>query len=79
VFLPEPTSDRLGALLRAAAGAFTGIATTPVVSAPNLAALSADLLKAAGVRRTGASFDGFVVHAGHHPCLDADVTTIEVV
>jgi ribosomal protein S18 acetylase RimI-like enzyme len=79
VFLPEPTSDRMAALGRAAAAAFAGRATSPVVSAPSLATVAPDVLKAAGFMRTGAAYDGFVLHGEGHPCLEAEVTNLEVV
>lgn len=79
LFLPEPTADRLAAVLRAASEAFAGQATAPVVSAPNLAIVPQDQLRPAGARATGATFDAFVVHPGDGPWLDAEVTNLEVV
>lgn len=79
LFLPEPTADRLAALLHAARDAFDAQAGGAVVSAPNLATVPPAELKGAGLRPTGACYDAFVVHAGGHPCLDAEVTNLEVV
>jgi hypothetical protein len=79
VFFREPTADRVLALARAAAQVFAGSATGSVVSAPSVATIPAEMLKAAGIRRSGAVFDGFVVAGGPHPFLGADVTNLEVV
>ena len=79
VFLPEPTADRILALARATAQVFAGSTTGPVVSAPSLATIPAEMLKAAGIRRSGAVFDGFVVSGERHPYLGAEVTNLEVV
>lgn len=79
VFLPEPTPDRVAALARGAAAAFTGRTTASVVSAPSLANVPPDVLKAAGLVRTGAVYDAFLLHGERHPCLDAEVTNLEVV
>ncbi|AGP39956.1 GNAT family N-acetyltransferase [Sorangium cellulosum] len=79
LFLPEPTADRLAAVLRAASEAFAGQATAPVVSAPNLTLVPQDQLKPAGARPTDASFDAFVLLPGDGPWLDAEVTNLEVV
>src|SRR5687768_7683815 len=53
VWLPDPTTERLSGLCRGAAAVFADRASTPVVSAPNLAALPADVIRAAGLRPTG--------------------------
>jgi hypothetical protein len=79
VFFPEPTADRILALARAAAQVFAGNTTSPVVSAPSLATIPAEMLAAAGIRRSGAVFDGFVVSGESHPFLGAEVTNLEVV
>ncbi|WP_437568198.1 GNAT family N-acetyltransferase [Sorangium sp. So ce542] len=79
LFLPEPTADRLAAVLRAASEAFAGQATAPVVSAPNLALVPHDQLKPAGARPTDAAFDAFVLLPGDGPWLDAEATNLEVV
>ncbi|WP_438004873.1 GNAT family N-acetyltransferase [Sorangium sp. So ce321] len=79
LYLPEPTAERVAAVLRAASEAFAGEATVPVVSAPNLAIVPQDQLRPAGARATGATFDAFVVHPDGAPWLDAEVTNLEVV
>ncbi|AUX25381.1 hypothetical protein SOCEGT47_059260 [Sorangium cellulosum] len=83
IFLPEPTADRVAAVLRATSEAFAGQATVPAVSAPNLAALPPEHLRPAGARPTGATFDAFVVRSpgGQRggPWGDAEVTNLEIV
>ncbi|WP_437895703.1 GNAT family N-acetyltransferase [Sorangium sp. So ce124] len=79
LFLPEPTADRLAAVMRAASEVFAGEATAPVVSAPNLAIVPQDQLRPAGVRATAATFDAFVLHPKRGPWLDAETTNLEVV
>ena len=79
LYLPEPTADRVAAVLRAASTTFAGEATVPAVSAPNLAIVPGDQLRPAGARPTAAIFDAFVVHPEGGPWLDAEVTNLEVV
>ncbi|WP_437965560.1 GNAT family N-acetyltransferase [Sorangium sp. So ce260] len=79
LFLPEPTADRLAAVLRATSEAFAGQATAPVVSAPNLAIVPPDQRRPAGARATDATFDAFVVHPDDGPWRDAEATNLEVV
>ncbi|WP_437544030.1 GNAT family N-acetyltransferase [Sorangium sp. So ce367] len=79
LFLPEPTADRLAAVMRGASEAFGGKATTPTVSAPNLAIVPEDQLRPAGVRATAATFDAFVIQPKGGPWLDAETTNLEVV
>ena len=79
LFLPEPSADRLAAVMRAASEAFGGEATAPTVSAPNLAIVPQDQLRTAGVRATAATFDAFVVHPKGGSWLDAETTNLEVV
>ncbi|MCC6551612.1 MAG: GNAT family N-acetyltransferase [Polyangiaceae bacterium] len=78
LYLPEPTAERLSALLRAASAAFAGQATSPAVSVPSVAALDPALLRAAGLRATGAVYDAFVCHLEGHPFAAAEATTLEV-
>lgn len=83
IFLPEPTADRVAAVLRAAAEAFAAQATVPAVSAPNLAVLPPEQLRLAGARPTGATFDAFVVCSPEgqrgEPWRDAEATNLEIV
>lgn len=79
VFLPEPTSDRVAAVMRATAELFAAQATSPVVSAPSLTIVPPEQRKAAGLRRTGAIYESFVLLGDEHPCLAAEVTNLEVV
>ncbi|WP_438023807.1 GNAT family N-acetyltransferase [Sorangium sp. So ce233] len=79
LYLPEPTADRVAAVLRAASTTFAGEATVPAVSAPNLAIVPGDQLRPAGARPTAATFDAFVVHPEGGPWMDAEVTNLEVV
>ncbi|WP_437776772.1 GNAT family N-acetyltransferase [Sorangium sp. So ce1097] len=79
LYLPEPTAARVAAVLRAASEAFSGQATLPVVSAPNLAIVPADQLRPAGARPTAATFDAYIVHPEGGPWMDAEVTNLEVV
>ena len=48
-------------------------------SAGDFATNALEIVKAAGLRRTGASYEGFVIHGEGHPLLDADVTSLEIV
>jgi hypothetical protein len=79
VFVPEPTPGRVEALFEGAGRVFGGEGSTPVVSAPNVAALPPDVVRAAGLRRTGALYLGMLLQREDHPFLEADVTNVEVV
>jgi GNAT superfamily N-acetyltransferase len=79
LFVPDPTPGRIAALFEGAARAFAGQATTDVVSAPNVATLPSDVVRAAGLRRTGALYLGMLLEREGHPFLEADVTNVEVV
>ena len=79
VFLPSPTADRLSALVFAAAAAFAGEATSPAVSAPSLATLDAEVVRAARLRATGTAFEASVCHPEGHPFGGAEATNLEVV
>lgn len=79
LYVPEPTADRVGALFRGAAEAFAGQTTAPVVSAPNVAALPKEVVRAAKLRSTGAVYDAFIFHGEAHPFLEAEVTNLEVI
>lgn len=79
LWIPEKTAPRVAALFQAAAQAFAGQASTPVVSAPNVAPIPQEVLRAAKLRPTGAVYNGFLLHAEEHPFLQAEVTNLEVV
>lgn len=80
IWAPEPTPERIAALFRGAAAVFEGKASAPVVSAPSVAALPAEMLRPAGLRPTGAVYDGYLLYGGEaeHPFFAAEVTNIEV-
>ncbi|AKT43238.1 GNAT family N-acetyltransferase [Chondromyces crocatus] len=79
IWIPDPTMPRVATLFRGAAMAFLGQACSPVVSAPNVSAIPADVLRAARVRPTGAVYQAFALHSGDHPFLEAELTNLEVV
>jgi hypothetical protein len=59
VFLPRPSAEALIALVRFASERWAGRATSPVVSAPNLAGIDVAILRAAGLRATPSVFQGY--------------------
>jgi hypothetical protein len=59
VFLPRPSAEALIALVRFAGERWTGQATSPVVTAPNLKGIDSAVLRAAGLRATASSFQGY--------------------
>ncbi|EYF01138.1 GNAT family N-acetyltransferase [Chondromyces apiculatus] len=82
LWIPEPTVERITALFRGTEILFEGSENVPrrasLVSAPNVSTLHPKLLSAAGLRPTGAVYDGFLLHPTGHPFLHADATNLEV-
>ncbi|EYF01139.1 Archaeal seryl-tRNA synthetase-related sequence [Chondromyces apiculatus DSM 436] len=79
LWVPESTPARIANLFRAASLSFPGQTSTPVVSAPNVACIPADVLRAARIRPTGAVYQAFALHGEDHPFLQAELTNLEVV
>ncbi|AKT43239.1 hypothetical protein [Chondromyces crocatus] len=78
LWMPYPTTDRVTALFHATERLFAGAESASLVSAPNVSTLPTALLHTAGLRPTGAVYDGFLLHATRHPFLEADATNVEV-
>jgi len=79
LFIPEPTVERVTALFRGAAEAFAGQTTGPVVSAPNVALLPPEVVRAAKIRPTGAVYEAYAIHGEGHPFMDAELSNLEIV
>jgi len=79
LFLPRTQAAGLPALFYAAASITGASAQPPMVSAPNLAGFSPEALRAAGIRKTGAGFQGYLCGCHADVVARASGTTIEIV
>ena len=80
VWMPRDNGNGLRALLRLASCAWpSSSGSAAVVICPNLSAFDAVVLGAAGVRKTGAQFFGYLYTHGRKPGLTAKRTNLEIV
>lgn len=75
---PEPTPERIAALFRGAAACWAAQASSPVISAPNVSAVSPVIVHGAGLRPTGTVFGAFLLEIGAHPLGAAERTNLGV-
>lgn len=79
VWMPSAEADGLRALLRMASGAWPSSSGSPtVVMCPNLCGFDSAVLRAAGVRKTGAEFRGYLYTHRPVPDLKATWTNLEI-
>lgn len=81
VFLPRKDVEALQVLIKHASALWTAEGEqSAVISAPNLQGFDPDALRHAGIRRTGAQFQGFLCAAGPPGALaGAQSTNLEVI
>jgi hypothetical protein len=79
LYLPKPSADELGALIRGAAAEVSLPGSSPIVLLPNPTPVQPDVLRQAGFRQTPTRFScHLAVKAGNHPFLKAQSTNISI-